>query len=209
MNWQRPSSSTLLCEDHSHSEPWSVCILLSELNMDLGFMYVGELNNHLQGMHVNSSSRWMFKDSLLMNYTFLLLWYSFYLIRKCCLPEFQIFFSICQNSLQGTSQKLFIEVLGCPHQGWQWHGHLHFHPGKVLQQRYCYGIQQPRGTAVVCCNISALVIVPSSWQTPDAKQNTQVRKGCLRAVITLNLWCCRTSQSDHSITEFQIKVLLQ
>lgn len=102
----------------------------------------------LQGIHANSSYRWRFKNSLLMNYTLLLLWYFFYLIRKCCLPKFQIFFSICQNSLQGTSQKFLIEVLGCPHQGWERHGHLHFHSGKVLQQRNCYCIS----TAWRYCN---------------------------------------------------------
>lgn len=90
----------------------------------------------LQGIHANSSYKRRFKNRLLMNYTLLL----FYLIRKRCLPKFQIFFSICQNSLQGTSQKFLIEILGCPHQGWERHGHLHFHSGKVLQQRNYYYI---------------------------------------------------------------------
>lgn len=69
-------------------------------------------------MHENSTSRWRFRHSPVneLHITCLVV-YVFYLVRKCCLPKFQIFLSISQNSLEGTSQKFFIEVLGCPHQG--------------------------------------------------------------------------------------------
>jgi len=129
-------------------------------------------------MHANSSfrcSRWRLKHSLLMHYTVLLLRYFFYLIRKCCLPEFQIFFSVCQNSLQGTSQKLLIEVLGCPHQGWKRHGHLHFHSGKVLQQSNCCCISTSwRSCNGGCCTTPVVWSPHPPDRHPTQKQTTQV-----------------------------------
>lgn len=42
--------------------------------------------------------------------------------------------------------------------------------------------QQPGDTATVCCNVSALVIVPSPWKIPDTKKKTQVlEKGLSRS----------------------------
>lgn len=145
----------------------------------------------LQGVHANSSYRWRSKNSLLMNYTLLLLWYFLYLIRKCCLPKFQIFFSICQNSLQGTSQKFLIEVLGCPHQGWERHGHLHFHPGKVLQQRNYYGISTTwkhfNRLLQHHCSGHDTLLLTDTWSKKRKHQFCE--KGCHREVITINLWC--------------------
>jgi hypothetical protein len=58
-----------------------------------------------------------------------------HLLRKGAVPQSYILLGVGEYGLQGTSQVLFTEVLGRPHEGRQGHGHLHLHAGKVLQEQ--------------------------------------------------------------------------
>lgn len=58
-----------------------------------------------------------------------------HLLSEGAVPQPYVLLCVGKDGLEGPSQMLFTEVLSCPHEGRQGHGHQHLHTGKVLMEQ--------------------------------------------------------------------------
>lgn len=178
MNQQWDVSYILLCLEHRHSEALCVCTL-SELIKNLSFMYLDAKKKK----KCTSFREFMQTPAIDGD------------LRTACSTHYSSCGISCTwsgnvVSLSSRSSSAYVKIVfrerrknsslkfwDVPTRDERDMVTCIFTLAKFCNREIIMVFQQPGNTSTVCCNTTALVMTPSSWQTPDPKkENTSFVK---------------------------------